>query len=125
MRVDIPIERGGKRNLRIATAEYEKQIAEMQLLDAIRLLKQDVALACINIMAAKSNLTLTLDNLRTFEEVVRINEVKVNNGSISPLELTRSRIAMLQFQAGVKKAEQELLTAKTKLQNLLGRKTAQ
>jgi cobalt-zinc-cadmium efflux system outer membrane protein len=67
-------------------------------------------------------LALSLDNLRTFEEVVRVNDVRVRAGSISPLELTRSQVAMLQFRGSVKRAELELVTAKTKLQNLLGRK---
>lgn len=37
--VDVPIERGGKRQLRIETAEYNKEIADAQLLDSIRKLK--------------------------------------------------------------------------------------
>jgi len=49
--------------------------------------------------------------------------VRVAAGSISPLELTRSQVAMLQFRSTVKRAELTLLTAKTKLQNLLGRRS--
>ncbi len=121
-RIDVPFERGHKRQLRMETANYAKEIAEARLLDAVRRLKLEVSQACIDVLEAKANLALALDNLRTFEELVRINNVRVNAGSIAPLELTRSRVAMLQFRSSVKRAELGLATAKTKLQNLLGRK---
>jgi outer membrane protein, heavy metal efflux system len=121
-RVDFPIERGGKRQLRVATANFAKEIAEARLLDAIRKLKLDVTLGCIEVIQAKASLALAIDNLRTFEELVRTNSVRVNAGSISPLDLTRSQVAMLQFRSNVKRAELLLLTSKTRLQNLLGRR---
>ena len=120
--IDVPIERGGKRQLRIETAEYNKKIADIQLLDSIRKLKLEVATSCIDMLQAKASLALAHDNLRTFGELVRINEVRVKAGSITPLDLTRSKVAMLQFQNSVKRAELELGKAKIKLQNLLGRK---
>jgi cobalt-zinc-cadmium efflux system outer membrane protein len=122
-RVDFPIERGGKRKLRVATANYAKEIAEARLLNAIRRLKLDVTLGSIEVIQAKANLALATDNLRTFEELVRTNSVRVNAGSISPLDLTRSQVAMLQFRSNVKRAQLALLTTKTRLQNLLGRRT--
>ncbi len=122
-RVDVPIERGGKRELRIETATLGKAAAEARLLESIRSLRLEVALAFIDVLQAKATLTLATDNLLTFAEVVRINEVKVKDGAIAPLELTRSQVAMLQFRATVKRSELELRTAKTKLQLLLGRKT--
>ena len=122
-RVDAVVERGNKRQLRMETAEYARKIAEAQLLESIRTLKLAVSQACIDVIQAKANLALASDNLRTFEEVVRINDRRVKAGSIAPLELTRSRVAMLQFRGSLKRAELELATAKTKLQGLLGRKT--
>lgn len=121
--VDVPIERGGKRQLRIETAEYNKEIADAQLLDSIRKLKLEVATSCIDVLQVKANLALAHDNLRTFEELVRINNARVQAGSITPLDLARSQVAMLQFQMSVKRAELELSKAKIKLQSLLGRKT--
>jgi cobalt-zinc-cadmium efflux system outer membrane protein len=123
-RIDVPIERAGKREFRIETANLEKAAAEARLLDSIRSLRQEVALACIDVLQAKASVALANENLHAFEEIVRINEVKVRDGAIAPLELTRSQVAMLQFRATVKRSELELKTAKTKLQFLLGRKTA-
>lgn len=121
-RVDVPVERGGKRKLRIETAEYNKKIANTQLLDSIRKLKLEVATACIDVLRAKSTLALALDNLRTFEELVRINDARVKAGALNPQDLTRSIVAMHQFQSNVKRAELELCNTKIKLQSLLGRR---
>ena len=121
LRIDVPMERGGKRQFRIETATYAKEAAEVQILDAVRKLTLDVALACIDLLQAKANLALAKDNFQKLEEVVRLNEVKMKDGSIAPIELTRSQVAMMQYRGNVKRADLELATAKTKLQNLLGR----
>lgn len=121
-RVDVPVERGGKRKLRVETAEYNKKIAQTQFLDSIRKLRLEVASSCIDVLQAKSNLALVLDNLSTFEELVKINDVRVKAGAINPQDLARSKVAMHQFQSNVKRAELELCNAKIKLQSFLGRK---
>src|SRR5207244_1285209 len=43
-RVDVPFERGGKRDARIALASVIKSAAEAQFADAVRTLRQDVTL---------------------------------------------------------------------------------
>lgn len=123
VRVDVPIERGGKREFRMATATYAKEVAEIQLLAATRALTLDVALACVDLLQAKANVALAADNLRMLEEFVRLNTVKVKDGTIAPVELTRSQVAMLQYRGNVKRAALELATSRTKLQHLLGRTT--
>jgi outer membrane protein, heavy metal efflux system len=123
-RIDIPVERAHKREYRMETAGLQRQIAEARLTDSIRRLRLQVSIACINVIQAKANLALARENLQAYEELARINESKVQAGSVSMLELVRSRVAMLQFRSNVKRALLELATAKTKLQNLLGRKTS-
>jgi cobalt-zinc-cadmium efflux system outer membrane protein len=120
-RVDVPYERGHKRDLRVATAGADREIAQAQLMQSILDLRRDVALACIDIIQQRAFLELSRQNLATYENLVQINETRVNAGSIPPLELTRSRVAMMQFRATVKKAELAQLTARIKLQSLLGR----
>lgn len=120
--IDFPIEYWGKRRLRIETAKYSKTIADAQLLDSIRKLRLAVATSCADILQDKASLSLARDNLQTFEELVRINDVRVKAGSLNPLDLARSKVAMFQFQNNVKRAELELSKARIKLQNLLGRK---
>ena len=122
-RVDVPMERAHKRQLRMETADFAKAIAEAQLMNSIRKLRMDVHTAFIDVIEAKANLTLARDNLRTYEELVNTNQVRVKAGAISPLELTRSEVAMLQFRGHVTRAELALSTAKIRLQSLLGRRT--
>jgi cobalt-zinc-cadmium efflux system outer membrane protein len=123
-RIDVPFERGHKRQLRVEAAGFAKQIAEARLLDSVRRLKLEVSRACIDLIEAKANLALQRDNLRTFEQLVEVNDIRVKAGSIAPLEMTRSRVAMLQFRGNVRRSELELVTARSKLQNLLGRQVA-
>lgn len=121
VRVDFPFERGHKRQYRVDTAGYGRKIAEARVTDSIRRLRLDVTLACIDVMAAKARLDLANDNLKSLEGVVQLNETRLKGGAIPPVELTRSRVAMLQFRNNVKTAELALTTARIKLQTLLGR----
>ena len=121
LRIDVPIELGNKRQLRVETVGFEKEIAAARLLDSARKLRLDAALACIDLIEAKAKFALAADNFRTFEEVVRLNQTKVNAGFMPQQELTRSQVAMLQFRSTVKRAELDWITAKTRLQNILGR----
>jgi cobalt-zinc-cadmium efflux system outer membrane protein len=121
LRVDFPWERGHKREYRVDTAGYARKIAEAHVADSIRRLRLDVTLACIDVLAAKARLDLANDNLKSLEGVVQLNETRLKGGAIPPVELTRARVAMLQFRSNVKTAELALTTARIKLQTLLGR----
>jgi len=121
LRVDLPLERGHKRELRLDTSSFARKIAEAKLDDSIRRLRLDVTVECIDVMESKAKLGLANDNLRSLEGIVQLNQARLDGGAIAPVELTRSRVAMLQFRANVKTAELTLATARTKLQTLLGR----
>jgi cobalt-zinc-cadmium efflux system outer membrane protein len=123
-RVDLPIERGGKRDARVAVASLARSVAEAQFADAVRSLRLDVTLACIDVLAAQATRTLVADTLRTFEDLVRVNLARVKAGSIPPFEATRSQVAMLQFRATAVKADLDLATARARLRVLLGRPPA-
>jgi cobalt-zinc-cadmium efflux system outer membrane protein len=120
-RIDVPLERAGKREARIALASAIKSAAEAQFADAVRNLRQDVTLACIDVMAARSTRDLVAGNLRTFEDLVRVNRARLTAGSIAPSEARRSEVAMLQFRATVVRADLDLAAATARLRTLLGR----
>ena len=123
-RVDVPIERGGKREARIAVASAARSLVEAEFADAVRTLRQDVVSSCIDVLAAQANRTLVADNLRAFEDLARVNQARAVAGSIAPFEATRSQVAMLQFRATVVRAELDLFTATARLRTLLGRSPA-
>src|SRR5207302_5308255 len=66
-RVDVPLERAGKRDARIALAAAVKTEAEAQFADAVRVLRQDVTLAGVDLIAAQATRALMADTLRTYE----------------------------------------------------------
>jgi cobalt-zinc-cadmium efflux system outer membrane protein len=120
VRVDLPFERGGKRDVRIEVADQKTRVAEAQLADTVRRLKLDVAIASIDVLEAKAKLQLAQDNLQALRRLVQLNEQRVSSGAIAPLEMTRSRVAMLQYRSAVTSAELAVNEARLKLLPLLG-----
>jgi outer membrane protein, heavy metal efflux system len=123
-RVDFVFERGGKRELRTALASTAKTVAEAQLADSVRRLTLDVSMGAIDVLEAKSKLQLAKANLDTLERLVQLNDRRLTSGAIPPLELTRSRVAMLQYRSSVTAAQLALTQARLKLQTLIGRAAA-
>jgi outer membrane protein, heavy metal efflux system len=120
-RVDVPVERGGKRERRMDLATASKALAEAQFADAVRTLRADVTLACIDVLAARATRALVADNLRAFEDLARVNRARVAAGSLAPVESTRSEVARLQFRSTAVRADLDLATALARLRTLLGR----
>lgn len=119
-RIDFLIERAHKREFRVETAQFNRQLAEARLAEAIRNLRINVTSACVDLIQAKANLTLAEEILKNYQELFQINEARVNAGSVSPLELVRSRVAMLQFKNQVQRAQLGVTRARTRVQSLLG-----
>ena len=122
VRVDVPFERAGKRELRAHVAERTKRIAEAQVADAVRRLTLDVVLASIDVLEAKAKLHLADDTLQSFERLVQLNERRLTSGAIPQLEVSRSRVAMLQYRGNVRNAQLALTQARLKLLPLVGKK---
>jgi outer membrane protein, heavy metal efflux system len=120
VRVDLPVERGRKRELRTAVATSAKAVAEAQLADSVRKLRLDVTIGAIDVLEAKAKLLLARDNLDTLQRLVQLNERRLTSGALPPLEVTRSRVAMLQYRGSVKNAELNVMQARLKLHAMLG-----
>lgn len=123
VRTDYVIERGGKRERRIEQATLARSVAELQLLETTRKLVLDVETACADVLLAKLNLALARENLDAFNNVVAVNVERVRTGDLAQVELARSRLAALQFQNDVEQQTAKLAVARTRLEELLGRRT--
>lgn len=121
VRTDYVIERGGKRARRVDQATLAKSVTELQLLNTTRSLILDVESAFTDVQLAKLHLTLARDNLAAFNNVVRVNTERVRTGDLSQVELSRSRLAALQFQNDVRQEETKLQIARNHLSTLIGR----
>ena len=120
-RGDYVFERGDKRDRRVDQATLAKSVTELQLLNTTRSLVLDVESAFTDVQLAKLNLALARDNLTAFNDVVTINTERVRTGDLSQVELSRSRLAALQFQNDVRQQENKLQVARTRLSTLIGR----
>jgi cobalt-zinc-cadmium efflux system outer membrane protein len=120
-RTDYVLERGSKRDRRVEQASLAKSVVELQLLNTTRALILDVDNAFTDVQLAKLNLTLARENLDAFNNVVQINTERVRTGDLSQVELSRSRLAALQFQNEVRQQETKLRTARNRLSTLIGR----
>jgi len=119
--VDVPIERGGKREFRVDVARAAKSVAELQLLNTMRTLVLDVQSACVDLVQARQNLALARESLDAFNALVQVNTERVRAGDLAPVELSRSRLAALQFQNDVRQQQARLTVAQSRLRTLLGR----
>jgi cobalt-zinc-cadmium efflux system outer membrane protein len=121
VRVDVPFERGDKRERRVAVADAARRIALAQFADATRRLKLDVTLAGIDVLDAKARVSLAQDNLDKLQRLVELNDRRLKGGAISPLEATRSRVAMLQYRGTLATSQLTLQASRLHLQELIGR----
>ena len=122
VRADYIFERGGKRERRVAVAQAAKTVAEFQLLNTFRVLIFNVQSGFVGVLQAKADLALAHENLATFDEIVRINTIRLKAGDLAEAELIRSQVAELQFENTVRQTELQLQTARVNLQILLGRR---
>jgi outer membrane protein, heavy metal efflux system len=122
-RVDFILERGNKRNERIAVAEASKAVAQLDLLNATRGLVLNVQQGFVEVQLAQENLALTQASLESFNRIVSVNQTRVDAGDLARVELVRSQVAVLQFRNQVRQAELRLRLAKNRLQALMGRTT--
>ena len=111
-RTDYVFERGGKRERRVDQATLSKSVAELQLLNTTRSLLHDVESAFVDVQLAKLNLKLAQDNLQAFNNVVQVNTDRVRAGDLSQVELSRSRLAALQFQNDVRQQDTKVRVAR-------------
>jgi cobalt-zinc-cadmium efflux system outer membrane protein len=121
LRTDFLFERGAKRQIRVEVAQNARSVAQSQFLDSVRTTILDVQNAFLDVLLAKANLTLSQENLDSLNRIAETNEVRVRAGDLSEAELIRSRLAALQYENSVQRANLALRSALTRLQILLGR----
>src|SRR5262245_18074331 len=121
VRTDYVIERGGKRERRVDQAKLAQSVAELQLLDTTRKLVLDVETAFADVQLAKLNLALARDNLAALGTIVSINTERVRTGDLAQVQLSRSKLAALQFENDMEQPSTKLDVARDRLGLLMGR----
>jgi len=118
---EFTVERGGKRQARVAVAQAARSVTEFLFLNAARTLVLDVQNAFVDVLLAKSALALARENLEFANTTVTVNEARLKAGEIAELELIRSRLATLQWENSVRRADLQVQTSLARLETVLGR----
>ncbi|HEY4684345.1 MAG TPA: TolC family protein [Candidatus Acidoferrales bacterium] len=120
VRVGQPIETAGKRRKRTQVAEQDVAVSQSLLQDTVRQLKLDVRVRYYRVVLAKAEYELARDILKQFDEIIRLNQLRYQQGEVSGLDLARVETERLRFFNDVVGAELQLQNAKTALLELLG-----
>lgn len=120
VRAGQPIEIAGKRRKRTLVAEQEVEVTQSLLQDTIRQLKLELKTRYYRVVLAKAELELARQVLNQFDEIIRINRLRFQQGEISGLDLARIETERRRFFDDVVNAELGLQNAKTALLELLG-----
>lgn len=114
------LERGHKRRFRLESARWSTKVAQDTYQVTERQLELAVKSSFVTLLLAKSNLQLARDNLRDYQETVRLNEIRLKAGDISPTELERIRVEQARFESDLLNAQLALAQARIQLGGLLG-----
>lgn len=115
-----PIELSGKRQRRIESAEAGSRAAEFDLEDLRRVLTLQVKQAFTAILVAKASAEQTQLNLKTLDELERLQRLRAEKGDLSELDLLRIQQQRFQFESDAADAQQALRIAKVNLRQAIG-----
>lgn len=118
--VGQPIELGGKRGRRIDTARAASRVTAAELADVRRQIALQVRKAFNDALVAQATRELTQDNLRTLDEVERLQRLRADKGEISGLELTRIELQRFASERDLADAGQAMATARIALRSAVG-----
>jgi cobalt-zinc-cadmium efflux system outer membrane protein len=113
-------ERGGKRPRRLQAARDQTSVTAAQVADNERTLKFNVAQQFINALLAKSNLDFATQDLKSFQETVKINQDRYTAGAISKNDFLKIKVQLLQNETAVATARLAKAQALFSLRQFIG-----
>lgn len=120
LQITVPIERGGKREARIAVASRIRDQAEL----GIEQYRADVRAAVIgsylDVLLAMERLKLARESLALSTSSADAAAKRVQAGKVAPVEESRARVAQAAAQAELARAEGDVRTTRTRLSSLWG-----
>ncbi|MBZ5675029.1 MAG: TolC family protein [Acidobacteriia bacterium] len=114
------VERGGKREKRVAVAKDNTDVAAKTVTDNERQLRFQVVQAFINVLLAKSVLLLAQDNLANYSQQLDLNKSRLTAGDLAEADYIKLSLQKLQFEQDVSAARLSLVQAKANLRQQLG-----
>lgn len=124
LRLDQPIERGSKRDIRIKAAEQGVVAAQADEADIERLGRIALAYAYVDLMAAQEKTLATRESAEMAARSLKAAELRFKAGDISGADLARIRTDIGRAQNEALAADLELNQARIALAGLLGNKVS-
>ena len=109
------IELGGKRAARERVADAAVSVAEARFADAIRQGVAEVKRLYFEAVLARRSIEVATENRETFEQLVRLNLARFQEGAIAEADLIKVRLERIKFDSAVKQAELSLRRAMIRL----------
>jgi cobalt-zinc-cadmium efflux system outer membrane protein len=119
VRVDQLVERGNKRELRIAQAEKLVEAGQAGVADALRTQRLAVAGAYYDLALAQERSRIATENITLFSRVMDASERRLKAGDIAPADVSRIRVDALRAENEARLAQADLVRAQIALAFLL------
>jgi outer membrane protein, heavy metal efflux system len=110
-----PIELGGKRQRRVDSARAATRVTGYELADLRRQTVFQVKKSFTDILIARDTLALAEENLKTLDELERVQRFREEKGDISQLDLLRIQVQRFAFERDALDARQAMRAAKIAL----------
>ena len=120
LRIDQPIERGGKRALRVDAAQALRGAAEFDLADAVRMQRGAAVVAFLDLVQAREQRQLAAENAAGFARLVEAAERRLRAGDVAAVDVARLRVESLRAEQDLGAAEAGIAQARWILATLLG-----
>ena len=114
------LERGKKRQHRLAAAKDITAQTRSLVTDNERGLIFNTASLFVNVQLAESTLELAEKDLKSFQQMVDLGELRYNKGAISEDDYLKIKLQLLQFETDYQQAELAKIQALSDLRQLLG-----
>lgn len=112
----VPIELGGRRGARVAVAEAAREVARMELDDAVRVLRAEAALAFVEVLHTRAVAERRHITLGHLERLVNIAEQRNRAGDVGEISVVQARVEYERFRTEVIASEGEARAALLGLQ---------
>ncbi len=116
-------ERGGKRELRLESAQKGTALAQSQLADQERTLLFTLRNAFVQTLQQKSVVAMATENLAYYDHLLGVSSERFKAGDIAQVDLDRLELQRVQFETDLQSALVNLRTAKIQLLTLLNDRT--
>lgn len=115
-----PIELGGRREARAAAAATRITVAEARLAAVLRSRLFEMKRIFYEALLAQERLKNDEEAAKNFDELIRFSEVRLQEGDISPGELTRIKLERIKYSSAVANARLAVRQSKIRLLEVIG-----